>query len=75
MSHVRLLTANLATVVIESLFYGGYLVVVLLALYLTSQSNKSSNERGHWLISPLLLGTFGLFLAVTAVCSPLPLFE
>ncbi|KAJ7258601.1 hypothetical protein C8J57DRAFT_1341036 [Mycena rebaudengoi] len=66
MSHVRLLTANLVTVVIESLFYGGYLVVVLLALYLTSQSNKSSNERGHWLISPLIVGTFGLFLAVTA---------
>ncbi|KAJ7260988.1 hypothetical protein C8J57DRAFT_1336804, partial [Mycena rebaudengoi] len=66
MSQIQLLAANLASAVTESLFYGVYLVVVLLVLYLVSQSNGPSNERCFRFLSPLQLATFGLFLTVTS---------
>ncbi|KAJ7208678.1 hypothetical protein GGX14DRAFT_566888 [Mycena pura] len=61
----RISTA-LATVVIETFFYGIYLVLFLTSIYLlfTAQSRGLRRERSVWL-SPILCGGSVLFIVVT----------
>ncbi|KAJ7114160.1 hypothetical protein C8R43DRAFT_1039466 [Mycena crocata] len=71
MSPISVLSANLATGLIESFFYGVYALLALFAVYLMVIRH---NERARGtvavsrskLVSPVALGTFGLFGMITA---------
>ncbi|KAJ7093799.1 hypothetical protein C8R44DRAFT_395606 [Mycena epipterygia] len=66
MSTIPRISSALATVVIETFFYGIYLVLFFTSLYLllTAQSRRLRRERSIWL-SPILLGGAVLFITVT----------
>ncbi|KAJ7926771.1 hypothetical protein B0H13DRAFT_1069547 [Mycena leptocephala] len=60
------ISSALATVIIETFFYGIYLVLFFTSIYLlfTAQSRGLRSERSVWL-SPILVGGSVLFIAVT----------
>jgi hypothetical protein len=62
------ISSALATVIIETFFYGIYLVLFFTSIYLlfTAQSRGLRSERSVWL-SPILVGGSVLFIAVTGV--------
>ncbi|KAJ6466100.1 hypothetical protein C8R47DRAFT_40739 [Mycena vitilis] len=66
MSTVPRTSAALATAVIDTLFYGSYVVLFLTSIYLvfTAQSRGMRRERSIWL-SPILCGGSVLFIAIT----------
>ncbi|KAJ7907678.1 hypothetical protein B0H13DRAFT_689602 [Mycena leptocephala] len=69
MSSVPLLSANLVIVVLETFLYAIYLVLASFTLYLVvARHRERANKMPvFWrLLSPLLLGTLTLFVAVTA---------
>jgi hypothetical protein len=70
MSSVPLLSANLVIAVLESFLYAIYLVLASFTLYLVVARHRERANKipVFWrLLSPLLLGTLALFVAVTAV--------
>ncbi|KAJ7617668.1 hypothetical protein DFH06DRAFT_101085 [Mycena polygramma] len=66
MSTVPRISAALATAVIDTFFYGAYVVLFLTSIYLvfTAQSRGMRRERSIWL-SPILCGGSVLFIAIT----------
>ncbi|KAJ7473339.1 hypothetical protein FB451DRAFT_1133863, partial [Mycena latifolia] len=73
MSTVPLFSANLAVVVLESLLYGIYLVLFLLALYLKVTDRRDSEQltgvpttSRRKLVSPLVFGALLLFVFITS---------
>jgi hypothetical protein len=70
-SEIPLVPVNLATVALESSFYGAFFVLSItsISLLLSRYGMASSYGRreGSILLSPIFLGAVGLFITVTAV--------
>ncbi|KAJ6537301.1 hypothetical protein DFH09DRAFT_91467 [Mycena vulgaris] len=72
MALVPLLSANIVSTVLESLLYGAYVLLALLALYLRVTSHHSerlTNTPGvsRWkALSPVVLGALLLFVVITS---------
>jgi hypothetical protein len=72
MSDVTLLTASLAIVMLESLLYGIYAILVSCALYFMVSRHRERLSGSAWfsrsnLLSPVALGALALFITVTTV--------
>ncbi|KAJ6495199.1 hypothetical protein C8R45DRAFT_986337, partial [Mycena sanguinolenta] len=65
--NVSLVHVSLATVVVESLLYGIYLVFAVTSICLLLGRNTGSTRRGTPIFrSPIFLGTIAIFLTITA---------
>ncbi|KAJ6478293.1 hypothetical protein C8R45DRAFT_1006981 [Mycena sanguinolenta] len=64
--NVSLVQVSLATVAVESVLYGVYLVLAVTSLCLLVGRNAKSTRRGTSIFrSPIFIGTIGLFLTIT----------
>lgn len=79
MAYIPLVSVNLATVALESVFYGIFAVLASTSIFfhITHAKNSQTSQRRNYavLLEPVFIGSILITLAVTGVCATSSMFN